>query len=164
MPYNTLSIANAILNFGFINNVKISPLKLQKLLYFANGYFLAAYDEPLIDRAFEAWDYGPVVPAVYREFKEFRSDEILRFASEYDRENDEYTPVPLPASDSRLDRVLEFVWETYGSLSGLQLSDLTHRPDSPWDKTRNENKGIKDADITADKLKEYFSKFVKKQS
>ena len=40
----------------------ITPLKLQKLLYFAQGNYLAKYNMPLFDEDFEAWIHGPVIP------------------------------------------------------------------------------------------------------
>src|SRR5690606_17024633 len=47
----------------------ISNLKLQKLVYYAQGFSLALLDEPLFEDEIEAWMHGPVVPALYREFK-----------------------------------------------------------------------------------------------
>jgi uncharacterized phage-associated protein len=49
--------------------VKITPLKLQKLLYFAQGIYLKTNDDPLFEDPIEAWDLGPVVPTLYRFFK-----------------------------------------------------------------------------------------------
>ena len=47
----------------------ISNLKLQKLLYYAQGFHLALYDQPLFPEAIEAWTHGPVVPDLYRHYK-----------------------------------------------------------------------------------------------
>ena len=47
----------------------ISNLKMQKLLYYAQGHFLATYKKPLFDDKIEAWKYGPVVKEVYDKFK-----------------------------------------------------------------------------------------------
>ena len=49
--------------------VKLTPLKLQKLLYFAQGIYLKDNDDPLFDDPIKAMDYGPVVLSVYRYFK-----------------------------------------------------------------------------------------------
>ena len=47
----------------------ITNLKLQKMLYFAQVYFLATMNRPLFSDRIEAWEYGPVVPCIYRQYK-----------------------------------------------------------------------------------------------
>ena len=49
----------------------ISNLKMQKLLYYAQGHFSALYDEPLFEERIEAWRYGPVVKNVYDRFAKY---------------------------------------------------------------------------------------------
>jgi len=164
VAYATKAIANAVLNKALENGEKLKPLKLQKLMYYLCAYYQAAYGEPLIDSTIEAWDYGPVIPEIYREFRSFGSGEITRPAREYDFDSEEFVPVPIPTNDQKLDKLLDFIWNAYGKYSGLQLSDMTHKDGSPWDKTRKANPGIKNADISGDSLKEYFSKFIKKKS
>ncbi len=63
-----------------------------------------------------------------------------------------------------LNKVIDFVWDHYGQYSGLQLSHMTHAEGSPWDLTRKENLGIKDADIPRKYLSEHFSKYVNKEA
>jgi uncharacterized phage-associated protein len=133
MPYKTKAIANAILNKAAECGEKLRPLKLQKLLYYACGYYYAAYREPLIDSAIEAWDTG------------------------------ECLPVPIP-TDQRVAGLIDFVWNTYGKYSGLQLSDMTHSDGSPWQKTRERFPGIKNADISNELMSEHFAKYVKKKA
>jgi uncharacterized phage-associated protein len=163
MPYKTKAIANAILNKAAECGEKLRPLKLQKLLYYACGYYYAAYREPLIDSAIEAWDYGPVVPEVYREFRRFGSGEITDQATELDWDTGECLPVPIP-TDQRVAGLIDFVWNTYGKYSGLQLSDMTHSDGSPWQKTRERFPGIKNADISNELMSEHFAKYVKKKA
>ena len=47
----------------------LTNMKLNKLLYFAQGYYLKKYGRPLFDNAIEAWEHGPVVPEVYSAYK-----------------------------------------------------------------------------------------------
>ena len=47
----------------------ISNLRLQKLMYYAQGYLLALKDRPLIHEEFEAWEHGPVIPGLYNSFR-----------------------------------------------------------------------------------------------
>src|SRR5688572_18511108 len=49
----------------------ISNLKLQKLLYYAQGFHLAEHGRALFEERIEAWQHGPVIPTVYPEFKDY---------------------------------------------------------------------------------------------
>src|SRR5208282_4587731 len=70
--YPSMAVAN-----WFIENLsRVDPLKLQKLVYFAHGWHLALRDQPLIDELVEAWDYGPVVPSLYHQFKRYGNQSI----------------------------------------------------------------------------------------
>lgn len=61
----------------FISQSKISSpyavtnLKLQKLLYYAQGFHLAVYGEPLFEEEIQAWAHGPVIPSVYNRLKRY---------------------------------------------------------------------------------------------
>ncbi|MDR1339770.1 MAG: DUF4065 domain-containing protein [Prevotellaceae bacterium] len=99
----------------------ISNLKLQKLLYYAQGFHLAIHDAPLFEEDVEAWMYGPVVPGVYREYKSFGSGAI---------EKDENFEVPESVTEGELSLIQE-VYEVYGQFSALKLMELTHEED-PW--------------------------------
>ena len=73
MTYPALDIANKILAKAFCSNSEelISNVKLQKLLYYQQGFHLACFGAPLFDEEIEAWMYGPVVPSVYEYFKTY---------------------------------------------------------------------------------------------
>ena len=62
---------------------ELTPLKLQKLLYYAKGlYMRASGGVPLFNERMEAWAHGPVVVDIYRELKSTvraRSTPILLF-------------------------------------------------------------------------------------
>ncbi len=87
--YTPRQIADYILT---LSNAEIgeltSNLKLQKLLYYAQGVHLAAFDAPLFEEDMVAWNYGPVVESVYKQYKIFNSGPIHIV---YDRENDKLT-------------------------------------------------------------------------
>ena len=61
----------------FINELHPEPLKLQKLLYLAQGYSYAFYDEPLFLDDMEAWVHGPVVSSVYFKYKDYKFNPIM---------------------------------------------------------------------------------------
>ncbi len=122
--YSVDQIADTIIQLSRERGEPITNLKLQKLLYYAQAWVLACADEPLFDEDFEAWVHGPVVPKVFRRFKEYRWNPIT-------------APVT-PVDDAGLRSYLAEVISKYGSLSATQLERLTHMED-PWKDAR---KGI----------------------
>ena len=71
MPYNVLGVCRHIVNYSNKKNYNISNLKLQKLLYFVQAYFLAKKNRPCFNEEIQAWAFGPVVPEAYQEFKQY---------------------------------------------------------------------------------------------
>jgi len=120
----------------------ISNLKLQKLLYFAQGLYLGMQDEPLFREPIEAWDHGPVVPGLYRAFKH-RGNRAIEPPERF--EVDDYPP------EAR--EILDAVLSVYGQFSAWRLRDMTH-DDPPWRDTPL------NGEITPESLHEYFRKIV----
>jgi len=144
-PYPPKAIANAFLQRAFNDKKKIEHLKLQKLVYLAQGYYLAlSGGVPLVNEAFEAWDYGPVCRNLYTEFRDFGKSPINRLATELDWDAEEWLPVPVPADDAGATKVIDFVYKTYIDKSAFALSDMTHQAGWAWEKTRQADKyGLK---------------------
>jgi uncharacterized phage-associated protein len=120
MIYNVFDISNKILakpNESDYDDL-ISNMKLQKLLYYQQGYHLAYFDSPLFDEDVEAWWYGPVVPVVYDKYKHLGKDVI------------KYTGETVLLTDEE-ERLFDKVYGVYGQYSALGLSDLTHG-EKPW--------------------------------
>ena len=69
--YSAIAVANCFLDIADAQSRPITPLKIQKLVYIAHGWHLAIYEEPLIVELVEAWKWGPVIPLLYHEFKNF---------------------------------------------------------------------------------------------
>ncbi len=99
----------------------ISNLKLQKLLYYAQGWHLALKGEPLFDERIEAWVHGPVVPPVYGEFKGWAWKPI-------DYDPGQPAAIGLP---NHVTAHLDEVMEVYGGMNALDLERLTHS-EPPW--------------------------------
>jgi uncharacterized phage-associated protein len=123
----------------------ISNLKLQKLLYYAQGFHLAIYDEPLFPECIEAWSYGPVVPVVYRYFKESGGDFI---------EPEEFD---ITLFDDETQEFLDEIYSMFGQYSAWKLSEMAHR-EPPWKDFYVE--GVANIEIPHDSLRNYFSRFV----
>lgn len=142
MSYPVLEIANKIIaNTDASQGEIISNLKLQKMLYYMQGFFIAVFDKKLFDNEIEAWQYGPVVRDMYNHFKDFGAGAISL------KGNEEI--IELPKEENEL--FLE-VMNEYGQFSAIKLMNMTHE-ELPWKKVFNENpQGV----ISYDLLKEYF--------
>lgn len=121
----------------------IDNLKLNKLLYFAQGRYLAVTGKPLFDDDIEAWEYGPVVGDIYRAFKVCGRNPI---------ENGDVFDESTLSSEA-LD-VLVDVYMNYGKYSGGALVQMTHEHGTPWSDVYVE--GANNI-ISCDKMKKYFS-------
>lgn len=159
MAYPAKSIANAFISIAAADGESVSNMKLQKLLYFAHAVYLGTQNKPLISESPEAWQFGPVFPSVYHEFKGFRADPIDCYATDFNFKNLEIERVE-PPEDTEVLALLKSVWETYGQMSAIKLSALSHVPGGPWDRVRKEANGSVSADIPNSYIQEDFSKAV----
>jgi len=159
--YNPKSIANYFLALAQRDGTQIDPMKLQKLMYYAHGWFAGHTGEPLINEAVEAWPYGPVVPSLYHEFKRFGSGNICGWATEY--AGGTLQPVPIP-HDEGLRSFLDNVWKSYGQFTGVRLSEMTHAPGGPWDVARRQSGNLRGADIPFDVIRAHFGEAVRNAS
>lgn len=114
----------------------ISNLKLQKLLYYAQGFHLALYDKPLFEDPIKAWKHGPVVPAVYHHFKPHGEFGLPR-------------PTNVKTFSKEVRSLLDEVYKVYGQFSAWKLRNLTH-VERPWKNT------AQSATISHAALKDYF--------
>lgn len=150
MLNNVFSVANAFIELAKRDHVPISNMMLQKLLYFAQGHSLGLRGEPLVDEAPEAWTYGPVFPDVYHSFKSYGGGPI-KFAHTYYDPNEGGYVLP-PRVENEADRaMIEAVWNAYKNRSPVELSNMSHVKDGPWDKVYGtyRNADIRDSDMQA---------------
>lgn len=112
--------------------IKITNLALQKLIYFAHGIYLTQMKRPLVSGYFEAWQYGPVHPSLYRAFKGAGAAVITMRAVATDPLTGEARDLTLPTDDAISD-LLENVVRLYGQQSPGRLVDLSHAKGAPWD-------------------------------
>lgn len=112
---------------------EVTPLMLQKLLYFIQGIYSALYGSPIFEEDCRAWIHGPVYPEVYKLFRDFKYNPIddARFALLKGRED-------ILAEDEK--HVIDLVVNTFGMYSGKVLEKITHNED-PW---KNARKGYGD--------------------
>lgn len=136
MAYDGKAVANYILDLATVDGERISPMKLQKIIYYAHGWHLALTGEPLVSDEIEAWGYGPVMPAIYHAFKNFGNEPINSPAQNFSWENGKLvvsTPeIPAGEKHETTRQILKRVWTTYKHLTALELSKMTHAPGAPW--------------------------------
>ena len=137
-----LLVANSILNRAFSEKKPISHLKLQKLIYFVYKRFLQETHLPLFDEYFEVWTYGPVLRSVYDAFKDYGSGSIGDYAY---GDNDKVFLISEKHADFY--EALDWVWKDYGSYDAFELSDLTHRESSAWQKSKDADELLIDDDL-----------------
>lgn len=122
----------------------ITNLKLQKILYFVQAYYLAKLGKPLFSDKIEAWGYGPVIPTIYQKYKKNGSSPIISkedksSLSEEDKEN------------------VQKIWNTFGGYSASKLVDITHTH-TPWKEANQTLSQI----ISHKSLKEYYTPLLNK--
>ena len=118
----------------------ITPLKLQKILYYAQGWYMAYNKKPLFNEDFEAWEHGPANRELYSIYKKYGYGVID-------------IPDTKPRFDDEVAKFLNRVWNTYGIYDGKYLEQMTHN-ETPWKKTV-EDKGYNQI-ITKDLIKSFF--------
>tara|TARA_Y100001949_G_scaffold174513_1_gene182121 strand:- start:954 stop:1388 length:435 start_codon:yes stop_codon:yes gene_type:complete len=105
--------------FLYLDNVHegdgISNLKLQKLVYYAQGFYSAIFDQPLFQEEISAWTHGPVVPELYHQYKQNGSNRIPS-ADHFDIHS-------LTKEEFEL---IEEVFEVFGQFSAWKLRNMTH--------------------------------------
>lgn len=121
----------------------LTNLKLQKLLYYAQGLYLAKKDTKLFKESIEAWDLGPVVRDVYVKFKSCGAFPINTFDVDYESK----------ALEASLKDFLKDVWEKYAIFSAGYLVKDTHKAGSPW--TKHYSKETK-KEIPVSDIQSYF--------
>lgn len=120
-------VARVILHVAHERGLPITNLKLQKLLYYSQAWYLAILNKPLFHERIEAWVHGPVVPPVFGEYKACRWHPLSDPGETTIEEGDPAWPIRAHIAE---------VMDAYANLTGPDLESLTHRED-PWKKARN---------------------------
>ena len=143
MAYNVLDIAKKLIKMADDDIANggdnLTNLKLQKLLYYEQGYHLAAFNAPLFDEAVEAWMYGPVVPVAYDYYQQ-------------------YGATSLPVVDNVIvltdeeEALFYQVYDAYREFSAIGLMNKTHQ-ERPWMMVQPKNRG---SVISHESMKAFF--------
>jgi uncharacterized phage-associated protein len=129
-------LANLFLKWASEDGLGVSPMKLQKLVFFAHADFLVRKGRPLVKQGFEAWDYGPVIPSLYREFRRFRNQPISSPATSFDPVS-ATTIVPKCELDQLDGDMVKNMFDFYSRLDAIHLSRLSHEFEGAWRQARS---------------------------
>lgn len=151
--FSSIDVAKYYLARTEFDGELISPLKMQKLVYYAYVWVMTKGGIRLFDEMPEAWPNGPVFPCLYRELKTFGSSPI---STDFIK-NEEDVEKKVSILPDTIKEIVDKVYEKYSTLTAFELVTLTHC-ESPWQKARaglgsqdSSSKVIEDEDI----LQEY---------
>jgi len=138
--YKVEEVANYFITRGLQEKNPVNPMKLQKMLYYAYGWYYAFYDKKLFDEDIQAWKYGPVVEKIYHDVKQYGNYPITTPISKYlIGEGDSMfsfkveTPELKIEADSEESKFFDAMWKVYSRHSAIALSNSTHSEGTPWD-------------------------------
>jgi uncharacterized phage-associated protein len=151
--HKATSIANFFIKKGIEEGKPVDQMKVQKLIYFAHGWYLAIAGKPLLNETVEAWRFGPVIPSLYHCLK-FSGNLPISAPIEVHEPDSIIADDP----DSELQAYLSRIWNLYSSFTGIQLSNMTHEEETPWARIAKEfnNQIPADKDIDDQIIKQYF--------
>ena len=140
--YDVKSVAKYVISYCREQEYVMSNLKLQKVLYFVQAAFLSTRHYPCFEEDFEAWDFGPVVPEIYHEYKIFGSSNIIA--------DNDISRSMFSAEDRE---IIDDMVDICSGYSASELVSITHSQ-SPWkDAYRRYSNNI----ISKDAIEEFFS-------
>ncbi len=169
--YLAKAVANKFIDIAQEKNcTDLSPMKLQKLIYFAHGWALVVFGGGgLIEEDIQAWPYGPVIQSIYHEFKIFGNERIGKKAEEAFYGGGYalgFSEPEIDPDDQEANNLINRIWEVYGSFTPIQLSNMTHDPGTPWDQILKQHDGNlpRDLPISNELICSYFTSLVGKSA
>ena len=129
----------------------ISNMKLQKLLYYLQGFHLAAFSEGLFSEETEAWEHGPVVPPVWKDFRHLGREPIRILDPNYE-----------VGFEDMQRGLMNNVYRVYGQYSAWKLREMTHR-EPPWINARKKGDENGDYEIKGEEMGDFFKTRLRKR-
>lgn len=146
-----LAVANAVIEEARQQGKTLTIMQLLKLVYIAHGWSLGLLSKPLVSEEPEAWQHGPVFPAIYREFRRFGSQPITGPVS------GPFGSIPHADLSDEQHMIVRSVVQSYGDMHAFALSRMTHQSDTPWNKVYQDGRGASD-DIPNAIIAEHYRK------
>ena len=130
----------------------LTPLHINKLVFFSHGWNLGILKKPLIVDVVEAWKYGPIIPSIYHIFKKYVQKKII--PEKYFPTDENKYVENLFTNENK--KIMNAVIDVYAEKSGEELIAITHQRGSPWDKFYIPDERY--IEIPNDIIKEYYTK------
>ena len=150
------AVANLILDIAESEGRDVTNLALQKILFFCHGWCIAKLGKPLVKQEFEAWQYGPVLQHVHREFKTFDRSPIKSRARKLDPATGERVDLDITL-DEETREVVHAATVFYSKLRPGTLVEMSHVAGGPWDRAWNHggtiNPGMR---LQNDEIEQHF--------
>ena len=161
--YTPAAIGNRFRDLAMSEGIPIDPMKVQKLVYFAHGWHLGFGKGPLSIDEVQAWRWGPVFPNLYHAVKIWGTGPIMEpiGGPEVHNGKSRLGKPNVPADMGYADRLTQRVWEVYGPMPTISLSQLTHEVDGPRDVIWKKAPGRHGLVIPDPLIRDYFAKKAK---
>ena len=138
-------VANYFLLKASKDEELITNLKLQKLIYYAQGLYIAMNNKPLFRESIEAWTYGPVIPSLYHKYKIHGNQGIPA--------DDKFDPLKIVVEKRKF---LDEIYQAFGQFSAFRLAQISHS-DRCWKDTKT------GAEISHASMKRELQKYIKNE-
>jgi len=152
--YEPVLVANSLIlmarETGVPSPRSLTHMKLQKLVYFVHAWGLALHGQSPLSERPQAWEYGPIFESLYHVLKNYGSHPVKEYLVTMNPATGRREAMMPSRKNREFWNLLEQVCAQYGNLSALQLSDLSHEVDSPWEMARAMCNGwLDDEQVTA---------------
>lgn len=134
------------------DNKPVTQLHIQKLMFLFEAYYMNVTNKPYLYQCeFKAWNFGPVATKLYNKFKVYGRNNIVLTQEQIEEGNS----IP-----EEIKELLQKLYDAFKDYTAMQLVNFTHAEGSPWKEAwEKEEYSV----ISKEKMKEWFSKYVKKE-
>lgn len=129
MKPSSITIANKFIHLALKENNPTNALRLQKLVFIANGFYLGLRGEPLMENSINLTRWGPMIPVLYEALRSHKLYPIKTYIV------DRFWNWDLELNDDQMS-VINAVYEIYNKLSDIELSSIICNEDLPWMKQK----------------------------
>lgn len=151
------AIANKILDICNARGKSLTLMQLIKLVYLADGWSMALRKTPMSKHNPQAWQYGPVYPTVYKAFKKFGNQPITDAA----KINGSDIPIEEDFTADEVELITAVI-DAYGNYHAFQLSNIMHKPGTPWTETFNSSGSY--SEIPVQLMADHFEQIAKERT
>jgi uncharacterized phage-associated protein len=134
--YSPIEVANTFIKRYGKNCPDLSHMKLQKLVYMVHGWWLAYNENPILNEKPQLWKHGPVIDSLYHILKVYGMKPLKEPIQIIFDQN---APIIEGEQNKTIISLIEWVWNRYGHLGALELSDMTHKDGTAWKEVAKRN-------------------------